>query len=192
MKSEELNAKRQLRQSIRATKASYSRAELEALSVSVLQRLEQHHRFAEARTVLLYHSLPDEVDTHGFIDRWCGQKEIVLPTVVGDDLELHRYTGPDCLTLGSYGILEPSGELFTDFDRITLAVIPGMAFDQQGNRLGRGKGYYDRLLPRLPRTYKLGLCFPFQFLTEEIPHEPHDCRMDEVLILPDYPSGHRP
>jgi 5-formyltetrahydrofolate cyclo-ligase len=181
MKNEELSAKRILRQSIRMIKASYSREELEALSLSLLRVLEQHPCFVQARTVLFYHSLPDEVFTHAFIDRWCVEKEIVLPTVVGDDLELHLYTGPDCLSLGSYGILEPSGELFTDFDRITLAVIPGMAFDLQGNRLGRGKGYYDRLLPRLSHAYKLGLCFPFQILDEEIPHEPHDCRVDTVL-----------
>lgn len=181
MKSEELRTKHLLRQSVRTIKASCSREELEALSLSLLQRLEEHPVFVEARTVLLYHSLPDEVGTHAFIDRWCSRKEIILPTVVGDDLELHRYTGPHCLTLGSFGILEPSGELFIDYERITLAVVPGMAFDCQGNRLGRGKGYYDRLLPRLTHAYKLGLCFPFQLLTEEIPHEPHDCRMDEVI-----------
>lgn len=184
MKSKELRAKKQLlRQSVRTIKASYSRQELEALSLSLLRALEQHPRFVEARTVLLYHSLPDEVCTHAFIDRWCAEKEIVLPTVVGDELELHLYTGPECLSTGSYGILEPSGELFTDYERITMAVIPGMAFDRMGNRLGRGKGYYDRLLPHLPHAYKLGLCFPFQFLDEEIPHEPHDCQMDEVISI---------
>ena len=181
MKNEEVRTKRILRQTIRTIHASYSREEWEAHSVSMLQRLELHPVFVEARTVLLYHSLPDEVTTHAFIDRWCGEKEIILPTVVGDDLVLHRYTGPDCLTLGSYGILEPSGELFTDFGRITLAVIPGMAFDHQGNRLGRGKGYYDRLLPRLTHAYKLGLCFSFQLLSEEIPHELHDQKMDAVI-----------
>jgi len=87
------------------------------------------------------------------------------------------------MTLSCIATPEPSGELFTDFDRITLAIIPGMAFDHQGNRLGRGKGYYDRLLPQLSHAYKLGLCFPFQLLTEEIPHEPHDCRMDEVFSI---------
>lgn len=182
MKSEELKATKQwLRRHVRHMKASCSREELEALSVSLLQKLEAHPRFVEAQTLLLYHSLPDEVDTHAFINRWCRQKEIILPTVAGDDLELYRYAGPDCLAPGSYGILEPSGELFTDYDRITLAVIPGMAFDLQGNRLGRGKGYYDRLLPRLTRACKLGLCFPFQLLAEEIPHESHDCQMDEVI-----------
>ena len=182
MKSEELSTKHLLRQSIRTIKASYSRQELEALSLSLLQRLEHHPRFVEARTVLLYHSLPDEVCTHSFVNRWCGEKEIILPVVVGDDLELRRYTGPESLSLGSYGILEPSGEPFMDYERITLAIIPGMAFDRIGNRLGRGKGYYDRLLPRLSHAYKLGLCFPFQFLDEEIPHEPHDFVMDEVLM----------
>ena len=107
MKSEELRAKKQLlRQSVRTIKASYSRQELEALSLSLLRALEQHPCFVQARTVLLYHSLPDEVCTHAFIDRWCAEKEIVLPTVVGDELELHLYTGPECLSTGSYGILE--------------------------------------------------------------------------------------
>ena len=63
---------------------------------------------------------------------------------------------------------------------IDLAIIPRVAFDVHGNRLGRGKGYYDRLLPRLPHTYKIGICFPFQLL-EKVPTETQDVRMDEVL-----------
>lgn len=184
MNSEDSKANKQLlRQSVRTIKASYSREELEALSLSLLQQLEQHPMFVEAHTVLLYHSLPDEVCTHAFIDRWCTLKEIILPSVVGDDLELYHYTGPECLIRGSYGILEPTGELFTDYERITLAVIPGMAFDCVGHRLGRGKGYYDRLLPRLIHAYKLGLCFPFQLIADDIPHEPHDFLMDDVLTF---------
>ena len=58
--------------------------------------------------------------------------------------------------------------------------MPGVAFDSQGNRLGRGKGYYARLLPRLPQAYKIGLCFPFQRV-EQVPAEPFDIRMDEVI-----------
>lgn len=173
--------KQSLRKFIRTIKASYSCKELEALSLSLLKQLEQHPKFTEAKTILLYHSLSDEVDTHAFIDRWYVQKEIILPTVVGDDLALYHYTGPQCLSPGSYGILEPSGNPFTEFDRIELAIIPGMAFDRKGNRLGRGKGYYDRLLPRLTQAYKIGLCFPFQLLDEEIPHEKHDQPMNEVF-----------
>lgn len=171
-----------LRKYIRRQKSLHTPEELAAVSLSLLQRLEQHPRFVEAGVVLLYHSLPDEVCTHAFIDRWAGEKEIILPTVIGDDLVLYRYDGPESLHPGSFGILEPTGDTpFTDYSRIALAVIPGMAFDRLGNRLGRGKGYYDRLLPRLPHAYKLGLCFPFQLLDEEIPHESFDQKVDEVL-----------
>lgn len=149
-------------------------------SADVLSRLEAHPAFRQAHTILLYHSLPDEVNTHDFIRKWSAQKQILLPVVIGNDLELRRYTNPQDLKKGAYGIEEPVGEPFTDYASIDLAIIPGVAFDAQGNRLGRGKGYYDRLLPRLPHTYKIGICFPFQLL-EEVPTEALDVRMDEVL-----------
>lgn len=129
--------------------------------------------------MLLYHSLPDEVRTWDFVDRWCGSKRVLLPVVVGDDLELRLYTGRDSLRLGMYNILEPVGPLFTDYDSIDLAVIPGVAFTRDGVRLGRGKGYYDRLLPRI-NSPKIGICFPFQIL-DFIPTEPFDVRMDDVV-----------
>lgn len=97
--------------------------------------------------VLLYYSLKDEVDTHEFVRKWSREKRILLPVVVGDDLELRVYTGPEDLATGSYGIEEPTGELFTDYAAIDFVAVPGVAFDNAGNRLGRGKGYYDRLLP---------------------------------------------
>ena len=139
---------------------------------------------------MLYHSLPDEVDTHRFVEKWSAQKRVLLPQVVGDDLCLRRYTSAADMAVGAYGILEPVGELFTDYDSISLVVVPGVAFDAAGNRLGRGKGYYDRLLPRLPRArrigiclaaaYKIGICFPFQ-LVDRVPAEPFDIRMDEII-----------
>jgi 5-formyltetrahydrofolate cyclo-ligase len=83
------------------------------------------------------------------------------------------------MRVGAYGILEPTGPLFTDYDSIDLAVVPGVAFTRDGVRLGRGKGYYDRLLPRI-KSPKVGICFPFQIL-ESIPTEPFDVKMDEVV-----------
>lgn len=131
---------------------------------------------------MLYHSLKDEVDTHAFIRKWSREKRILLPVVTGDDLELRLYTGPEDLTVGAYGIEEPTGALFTDYSAIDLIVVPGVAFDRDGNRLGRGKGYYDRLLPRIPSAYKIGICFPFQ-VVDEVPAEPFDIRMDEIITL---------
>ena len=132
--------------------------------------------------MLLYHSLPDEVDTHGLVRRWSGQKRILLPVVKGEDLELKLYTGDNHLTQGAFRIDEPTGPAFTDYAAIDLAVIPGVAFDRRGNRLGRGKGYYDRLLPRLTQARKLGICFPYQ-LVNDIPTDAHDIRMDEIITL---------
>lgn len=151
-------------------------------SAEILAALEAHPAFRAASTVLLYHSLKDEVDTHAFIRKWSRKKRILLPVVVGDDLELRIYTGPDDMAIGAYGIEEPIGELFTDYAAIDFIAVPGVAFDRSGNRLGRGKGYYDRLLPRIPSAYKAGICFPFQ-LVEEVPAEAFDIRMDEVITL---------
>ena len=101
-----------------------------------------------------------------------------MPVVKGDELELRYYTGKQDLQKGSYNIEEPQGELLTNYDKIDLAIIPGVAFDSQGNRLGRGKGYYDRLLKQL-NAYKIGICFHFQICTH-IPTETFDKPMDEV------------
>lgn len=136
--------------------------------------------FQSAHTILLYHSLQDEVHTHDFIEKWSKSKRIVLPVVIEDELELRSYSSPNDLAIGAYGILEPTGTPFHDYDSIDLAIIPGVAFDTAGCRLGRGKGYYDRLLPKLT-AHKIGVCFPFQFV-DEVPAEELDIRMDEVLF----------
>lgn len=148
-----------------------------------MRRLENHPRFKSAQTVLLFHSLPDEPCTHQLIRSAAAEKTVLLPVVVdGETLELREYRGEHTLAGGAFGILEPGGENFTNFGRIDLAVIPGVAFDAHGNRLGRGKGYYDRLLQRLApyNVPTLGMCFDFQKLPS-VPAEPHDIAVDEVL-----------
>ena len=176
-----MEKKKLLRKEMAATKAIYRESGLlKKLSAEVLQRLEACPIFRAAKVVMLYYALPDEVDTHDFVERWAREKQIILPVVVGDDLELRSYHGRHELAVGAYGIEEPTGPAFTDEERIECIVVPGVAFDRHGNRLGRGKGYYDRLLPRLPQAHKIGLCFPFQ-LVDEVPAEPFDIQMDEVI-----------
>ena len=84
---------------------------------------------------------------------------------------------------GTYGIEEPVGETFTDYASIKFIDVPDVAYDRKGNRLGRGKGYYDRLLPRIPAAYKAGICFPFQ-VVEEVPAETFDICM--YIIITSY------
>lgn len=148
-------------------------------SAALLKKLEQHPKFAAAHTVLLYYSLKDEVQTHAFVEKWYRQKRILLPVVKGDALELRIYTGKECLKTGeAYRIEEPEGEAFTAYEEIDLSIIPGVSFDDKGNRLGRGKGYYDKLLPLL-HSYNIGVCYNFQ-VSSHIPTEPFDRVMDEV------------
>lgn len=150
-------------------------------STAIISKLEHHPLFEQSRRVLLFHSLPDEVNTHQLIEQYKNTKQILLPTVVDDHLELHVYDKNAQLTEGAFSISESLGELYTDYDSIDLAIIPGMAFDKEGNRIGRGKGYYDRLLPYLT-CHTIGICFPHQFLPS-VPHEDHDMKVDEILTL---------
>ena len=119
--------------------------------------------------------------THDVSSLYGEGKTVVLPVVTGEgEMELRVYHGADSLRRGAFDILEPVGERFTDYESIDLAVIPGMAFDDSGHRLGRGKGYYDRFLVNLPHCYKIGMCFDFQRV-EHVPCESTDIAVDEVI-----------
>ena len=152
------------------------------MSLSVLLRMLDNQHVKEADTILMYYSLPDEVFTHEVINTLVEEgKTVLLPVVLnGEDMELRLYRGAEDLKTGSFGIMEPVGKPFPCYYEIEVAIIPGMSFDTDGNRLGRGKGYYDRLLAKIPQTYKIGMCFDFQKV-EEVPTEETDIRMDEVL-----------
>ena len=171
--------KKELRRRIRSVKSRYSPEELMTMSGNVISQLVNTPAFQQSDTVLLYHSLPDEVYTHKLIREACKTKTILLPSVCGEELELHVYCETDSVHKGHFDIIESDGELFNDYHKIELAVIPGVAFDEEGHRLGRGKGYYDRLLPLLSCPL-IGICFPFQIL-DFIPSEPHDQKVDMVL-----------
>lgn len=131
---------------------------------------------------MLYYPLWDEVDCRELMDRaLAAGKRVILPTVAGDDIVPVEVTRETVWRVGEFGILEPVAERYEG--EVDVVVVPGMAFDAEGNRLGRGKGYYDRFLSRHPRAYRIGLCFDFQ-LIERVPTEPFDWRMNEVVAVP--------
>lgn len=174
--------KSQIRQHIRMLKGMFTEQQLKESSEAIIQRLLACPAIHRAKTILMYYSLSDEVDTHHVLDLLVEKgKTVLLPAVLNDtDIELRRYTSPADLQGGFFDIMEPIGEVFTHEEEIEVAVVPGMGFDGRGNRLGRGKGYYDRLLARLPHTYKIGVCFDFQKMPG-IPADEHDIRMDVII-----------
>lgn len=174
--------KKELRNFIRMQKGHFTQQELKEMSVSIMQRMMVHPRVKNCSTIMMYYSLDDEVDTHDTIDQLVkAGKKVLLPAVISDtEMELRCYEGPKDLVGGFFHIMEPIGKTFTDYSQIEVAIVPGMGFDSRCNRLGRGKGYYDRFLPLLPDAYKIGVCFDFQKMPG-IPADANDIKVDEVL-----------
>ena len=172
--------KKELRTLIKTLKKQHTKEQLLEQSEKILAKLERHPNFVNAETVMLYSALPDEVQTQAFLEKWHLKKHIILPTVVGDDIIPVAYGEDTAFAVGDFNILEPQNEPYTGgFD---LIVVPGVAFDGNGNRLGRGRGYYDRFLCHHLDVKRIGICFDFQ-LVDEVPSEPFDIRMDEVISL---------
>lgn len=174
--------KAEVRKQIRELKRAVPLAEKIRRSEGIMRQVEELPEFQKARVVLLYWSMDDEVQTHDFVNRWYRDKVLLLPCVDGDDLLLRRYTGPECLVEGAqFGIGEPTGPVYTDLERVELIIVPGVAFDRAGNRMGRGRGFYDRLLKTTPRALKVGVAFDFQMI-DSVPVEPFDVKMNRVIF----------
>ncbi|MBR3985657.1 MAG: 5-formyltetrahydrofolate cyclo-ligase [Bacteroidales bacterium] len=173
--------KKELRKQIRAAKKAVPFCEKCSRSIPIMQQVEQLPQFRDAQTILLYWSMEDEVQTHDFVNRWYQQKTLLLPCVDGDDLRLRQYTGPECLKEGEqFGIGEPTGPEYTDLNSVQMIIVPGVAFDRHNNRMGRGRGFYDRLLKSTPNAYKVGVAFNFQ-MVELVPTEEFDVPMNAVI-----------
>ena len=171
--------KDELRKYISQQKRQFTPQQLAQLSFPVLDRLRP--LLCEAKVILAYYSFPDEVDTHTLIQELVAEgKTVLLPKVLDDTtMELRQYAGPQDLSEGAYHIMEPMGAPFKDFSQIDVALIPGLAFDTNGHRLGRGKGYYDRFLTAFTGK-TIGVCFDFQKVAE-VPVDAHDVAVDRVV-----------
>lgn len=172
--------KKEIRQQIKILRAKLDSKTRISYSLSVLNKIEHDDSFISAETVLIFWSMPDEIYTHDFIQKWSSSKEIYLPVIKGDTLVLRKFTTLDNMYLEpKYGIYEPQGEDFKNWGEIDYAIIPGVAFDSNNNRLGRGKGFYDRILNSI-RALKVGVCYNFQ-LVDILPTESFDIKMDKVF-----------
>ena len=142
--------------------------------------------------VLCYVSFRSEVSTHAFIARlWADRKRVVVPYCAGQRLGLFSMTSFDDLAPGTLGILEPKAELReqeqrrVNVEELDLLVLPGLAFDRQGGRLGHGKGCFDRLLPGArPDALLAAVAFECQ-LFDAVPMQPYDVRVDAVITEAD-------
>lgn len=164
-------------------------AELSYKSSIIRQKIINSEVYAKAGLVMCYMDFRNEVKTGGIIrDCLSAGKRVALPLVIdrggGRQLVPYEIADPENdLIRGSYGILEPCPGLTVaaDFKEIDLAIIPGVAFDFQRDRLGYGAGYYDFFLRKLrPDCTKIGIAFDIQ-MVNKIPAEMHDVKMDAII-----------
>lgn len=165
-------------------KKEYSPTWLSEESEKIMKRLEEMPLFQASSCIALYHSLPDEVRTSTFIEKWYTRKTILLPVVKGEDIDLIQCKSIESLEPGCFGIMEPVDNNANREYSIDLMIVPGIAFDRKGNRLGRGKGFYDRLLSE-SNFPCIGICYPFQLL-DQIPTEPFDKKMNGIITSEEF------
>lgn len=182
MNGDEIRAqKRAVRTDMRRQNRAMADAEKERQALQVWLRLAHAGVFDRPGDMLLYWALTDELPTQRLIEALYPTKRILLPVIDGETLIIKEYKGPRQMQAEpKFGVLEPTGPAIINLSTIATALIPGLAFDHLGNRLGRGKGYYDRLLPLLNGALTVGVGFEHQIKAERIAAEPHDIRMDMV------------
>lgn len=172
--------KAEVRKLVKELKKNYSFEQKKEMSKPIWEELESMDWFKNSKVVLMYWSMKDEVHTHNFVIKWYKDKTILLPCVEGDILKLRQFEGIESMKEGvAFSIMEPIGKEFENHEMIDLMIIPALAFDKENNRLGRGKGFYDKLLTG-SKAIKTGVCFPFQFF-DRIPTEAFDVKMDYVI-----------
>lgn len=143
----------------------------------------------ELKVIAAYAAMGGEVDLVSLVDELPGRRWL-FPRVDGDDLVLHEVNNPACdLLAGAFGIREPAASLpVLRADEVAVFLCPGLAFDARGGRLGRGRGFYDRLLGLAhPSALRIGVCHPLQRVADTFP-ESHDIPMHRVIDGADQPS----
>lgn len=186
-----IQEKKILRKQISSVKKLIPIEEKIKRSDAVMERLLEHPEYKKSKKILFYWSMDDEVFTkQTVIQAYNEGKEVYLPVVEGDNLRIRLFEGAAAMVAGeSFAIPEPSNDSpEASIDDMDLAVVPGVAFDAQCSRMGRGKGYYDRLLSAATkegRPYTIGVCFDFQ-LVPKVPVEecdkPLDCVISETSL----------
>ncbi|MCR5563692.1 MAG: 5-formyltetrahydrofolate cyclo-ligase [Desulfovibrio sp.] len=191
--------KNALRRRMRELKSSQTAEDMEAWSKKAQQRLIESDLWQKAQSVALFHAAAGEIATTRLLaDLWERNRTVFLPRVcpgLQGRMEFIPCTRKTPLVQSRFGIQEPSWELagFSAESAGTafcpdLIIVPGLAFDVSGNRLGHGGGYYDRFLKHLGGTVRIGLCFAFQ-IADSVPHCAWDqpvhslCTEDKLLCL---------
>ncbi len=179
--SNDITAQKNLiRHNIKMKKKLLTDLEKAIESKAVFEKIEMLPEFERAENILLYWSLSDELSTHEFIEKWSKKKKIFLPVVVDTIMVIKPFTKKEELIKSDLGVWEPENQK-KFYKSIDIVIVPGVAFDKNNIRLGRGQGYYDRFFMN-KKILKIGIGFDIQIL-ENIPKGYYDIKMDKVFTM---------
>ena len=170
-----------LRRTIREKKRAMTDQQIESASAELAERLFAHPAYQQAKALYGYLSYNQEVRTAAILERAQRDgKRVAVPKVYGDEMKFLWLDDLAAVAPGTYGIPEPVADGPVAGDPAALVLMPGLAFDREGHRMGYGGGFYDKYLAAHPGHPTLALCYGFQML----PHletEAHDLPVDYVI-----------
>ena len=174
--------KKALRREIGAKKRALSPEEIESRSAVLADKLFNTEQYRQAKSLYAYLSFNQEVRTAPIIQRaWADGKRVAVPKVIGDEMVFIWIDSFDNLApQGAYNITEPIEDGPVADDESALVLMPGLAFDPEGHRVGYGGGFYDRYLARQPHHPTVALCYDFQLYTQ-LDVDDYDVPVDVVI-----------
>ena len=177
-----LEKKEKLRRDLLEKRKNLPQSLLQEKSGLILKVLLSEKAFANASSVALYFPVNGEVDTRGIFKKCIDlEKKVFFPKTLGSNLVFLRTRNIEELTPGAFAIPEPPADTErARSDELDLVLVPGVAFDFSGNRIGYGKGFYDRFLKDIPRQVRFGLAYRFQVL-KSIPSQETDVKTGRII-----------
>ena len=175
--------KSKIRKEILALRKAMPVCVLEENSKTIADKVITHSAYRKADLVFAYIDAKGEVMTKEIIEHaWAKGKRIAVPKVHGDIMEFYLISSYEELEDGCFGIMEPKMgcEKVTDIPANSVVIMPGVAFDRSGNRIGYGKGYYDKYFAKYPDLYKIAIAFDLQIVSE-IQADKFDVKADCVI-----------
>lgn len=175
--------KQELRKRYLAMRKGHPQEQLRTAGEQICARVMALGEVDAAKCIMTYLSFGGEVDTYALVERLCAmQKTVCAPLCNTSDatMEAYQIGGIASLTKGAYGILEPKPEQLILPEEMDCILVPGCAFGRNFHRIGYGKGYYDRFLPRAKNAVKIGLCYDFS-LVENLTADPMDIPVDIIV-----------
>lgn len=178
-----LETKKDIRNRIRKKRLALAPEQREQYSRSITSQVIEHPFFLNADEIYCYVSCESEVSTFELLKKCQSMgKKVAVPKVIVDNfMKFYYIDSLKSLTPGAYGILEPEADPQREACKEhALVILPGVAFDRQGNRIGYGKGFYDNYLSTHPQYHRIGLAFSAQCV-DFIPADCHDIRVEAVI-----------